>query len=471
MPADRGLAREKVFLTIALILVAAGFGYAYLTSPTWLTVAVGPAGSPDDKLLRAFAEQLKAQRVAIRLKFLPVADVRAAAEALDRKAAALAVVRPDVLLPASGLTTAILRDAAAIIVTPTSTGFDELPDLAGKTLGVVLDHEADPQFVETILKHFDLGPPVVSIVPLAREDVVPAFKSGRINAVAILATPAGIAASEFVRSIAQAYSGKVTILPVANPDGILQRSPGASAVSIPDGIWGGRPKVPDEEIKTVGVSYLLMARSDVDRSAIALTTESLFQMRSRLAPAARSAIFMRAPDTETTSSATSATLPNHPGAVDYFQREQQTVMDRYGDWIYLFAFFGSGLISLAAAFWQRFRRRSREAIDDVLDRLLAILSDARTAESPRRLDEITAEIDDLLALAVGHARAGETGRRTTSALVIALDGARSAVEDRRRQIGRSDEEASRSGDAPRRRLAVLSAGQLPAGAGRGSPST
>ena len=158
---------------------------------------------------------------------------------------------------------------------------------------------------------------------------------------------------------------------------------------------------------------------------------------------------MRAPETDTSTSATSATLPNHPGAVDYFQREQQSFSDKYSDWIYLAAFFGSGLLSGAAWLRQRLLDRKRQLIDDVLDRLLTILSDAREAESPIRLDELTAEVDELLAIAVAHARTGTAGSRTTSATVLALDGARAAIEDRRRQIGNPVRDAGRRDGAPR----------------------
>ena len=50
---------------------------------------------------------------------------------------------------------------------------------------------------------------------------------------------------------------------------------------------------------------------------------------------------MKAPDIETS---TSATLPNHQGAIDYFNREQMTFMDRYGErpWLALFASGGIG---------------------------------------------------------------------------------------------------------------------------------
>ena len=438
---------DKFFLIVALILVTMGIGYAWWASPTRLTVAIVLGNSPDEKLIRAFATQLKSQRVALRLKILPVNGMREAADALDRGRAELAVVRTDVALPENGLTLAILRDAAAIVVTPATAGIEDYGSLAGKTLGIVVGHEADTRFVKQILAHFDLAPPAVKIMPLQQDQVVAALKAGSIDAVAMVAPPASPEGSGFVRLIAREFADAIKILPVDNPESIARGILGAESTTIPEGVWGGRPKLPSEDVKSVSVSYRLMAQSDISRSTAALVTESLFQMRARLAGAAKSAVAMRAPEMDTASNATSAALPNHPGAVDYFQREQQSVMDRYGDWIYLVALFGSGLISLIAGMRQRFRRDNRSPIDDVLDRLMAILADARAAETAKQLDDITVELDDLLAVAVGHARSGDTGSRSTTALMLALDGARSAVEHRRRQLGLATETILRRADA------------------------
>ena len=70
----------------------------------------------------------------------------------------------------------------------------------------------------------------------------------------------------------------------------------------------------------------------------------------------------------------------------------------------------------------------------MLDRLLEILADARKAETADALDALTAEVDDLFRVAVEHARDGQADNRTTSAIVLALDGVRSAIDDRRRII-------------------------------------
>lgn len=438
--------KETAFLAIALALALAGLVFAYLASPTRLTVAVGPQGGADEVLMQAFARQLGQQKTSIRLKILPVPDVREASQALERNEADLAVVRPDVAIPQNGLTMAVMRESAVILLAPEAAKLTKLTALAGKKLGVMLSHQADPHLVEMLLGHYDLGAPTVTLVPLSAGEVLPALKGGRIDAVALVGPSAGTATGDVIRTLARAYAGKIAFLPIDEADAIVQRNPSLSPVTIPAGAWGGRPKQPGEEVKTVGVSYRLMARSDLDRSVIAVATQDLFQMRSRLAAVTRAANFMKAPETDTS---TSAMLPNHPGAVDYFQREQQTFMDRYGDWVYLVAFFGSGVASAMAWIRQRFLRQRREEIDDVLDRLLTILSEARAAETTARLDELSVEIDSLLALAVGHARTGATDSRATSAIVLAIDGARAAIADRRREVVLTTSAAARRDEPPR----------------------
>jgi hypothetical protein len=153
-------------------------------------------------------------------------------------------------------------------------------------------------------------------------------------------------------------------------------------------------------------------------------------MRGRIAKSEPAINLMKPPDD---SSAMSAALPNHPGAVDYLTREQETFMDRYGDWVWLGLFFGGGVSSAAAWTFQLFARRRRELIDEVLDRLLSILNEARSAVDPGQLDELSCEIDALVIKAVRQAHLGATDTRTMSALILAIDAARAAIADQRRR--------------------------------------
>ncbi len=205
-----------------------------------------------------------------------------------------------------------------------------------------------------------------------------ALAEHRIDAAAVIAAPSSKPAGRVVQAVeAASASHGATIVAIPDGEAIVQRLPELQAVTIAAGTFGGRPKRPDDEVKTVGASYRLMARASLSRDTAASVTQHLFELRSRLAAMVPTANLMKAPDFDSAAEATSARLPIHPGAVDYYEREQQTFLQRYEDWVYLVAFFGGGLGSAVAWLGQRFAREQRARIDAVLDRLLAILIEAR----------------------------------------------------------------------------------------------
>ncbi|KQP30892.1 C4-dicarboxylate ABC transporter substrate-binding protein [Methylobacterium sp. Leaf104] len=452
-----------------LVLLALGFAVVagmlvYLSRPTTLTVAVGPRDGAEATLLQTYAQALARGREDVRLKLNFYDDVRDSAEALQRNKADLAVVRPDVLLPENGLTLAILHDEALLIAAPEAAGIENFPDLARKRLGVVERHAADLPFLTNLLAFYDfaahtaaepvpeggLGPARVALVPLTPQEVTSAIAEGRVDAVAVIAAPASKAAISTVRAV-EAASAEKKINFVAVPDGgaIIQRMPELQSVTIPAGTFGGRPKRPDEDVKTVGASYRLMARGGVSRFTVASVTQHLFEWRSKLAPLAPIANLMKAPDFDSTVAATSARLPNHPGAVDYFEREQQTMFERYEDYIYLLAFFGGTVGSGVAWIAQRLARKRRERIDIVLDRLLDILREVRAATCKADLDGLVRETDDLVADVVQHARERNIDNRTVSALILAIDAVHAAINDERRNLGAGATESGRAVDHAR----------------------
>ncbi|KAB1072209.1 TAXI family TRAP transporter solute-binding subunit [Methylobacterium planeticum] len=464
--------REWLLVLLALGLAATAAAVVYLSRPTTLTVAVGPRDGAEATLIEAYSNALARGREDVRLRILPFDDVRDSAAALQRNKADLAIVRPDVYLPENGLTLAILHDEALVIVAPGAAEIESFPDLARRRLGLVVRHSADTPFLNNLLAFYDLaaeenqegaepGPGRVALVPLKPAEVTAAIAEKRVDAVAVIANPASKAATATVRAVEMgAPDRKIGFVAIADGEAILTRFPELQAVTIPAGTFGGRPKRPDEEVKTVGASYRLMARGSVSRVAVASATQHLFEWRSKLAAAAPIAKLMKAPDFDTTVAATSARLPNHPGAVDYFEREQQTFLDRYEDYIYLFAFFGGTIGSGIAWLGQRLARKRRERVDVVLDRLLDILREVRAATTKPELDAIAVETDELVTDVVRHARERTIDNRTVSALILAVDAVHAAISDARRQIGNAAEHETRAG--ARARTARLLALSVPA---------
>ena len=448
----RFLLRREWLLTLGAVgfVLAAGAVF-YLSSPTTYVVAVAPRDGVESKLLQAYADTFRDQKKEIRFKIESYDDVAQSAQALQSRKADFAVVRPDVLLPANGLTIAILREEASIILAPSAAKITEVADLAKKRLGIVRGHPADPAFIQTVLTHYDLAPPNVTLVPLALEEVEAALRAKRIDAAAIVAAPTGPSATALVRAVEKAADRKITFVPISEAEALIQRFPALISVALPAGTLGGRPKQPAEEAKTAGVTHRLVGAAELDRTKVAKVTQFLFQMRSRVVQATPAANLIKAPETETL---TSATLPNHPGAVDYLQREQLTFMDRYGDYLWLALFSMGGISSGFAWLAQRFARKRRELVDVVLDRLMGILTEARECKSVAALDDLALEIDGLVTHAVRYARFRTTDTRTMSALMLAIEGARAAITDRRRDV--LDEAAVRDTAVPKPRITAAS---------------
>src|SRR3954470_22828152 len=415
---------------VALTTAVAALGYWYFVVPTRYTVAVAPPSSVEARLVGAFAQALEDRRRDVRLRVVDFDDVRQSAEALQNRVVDLALVRPDVFLPANGLTLAILREEAVIVLAPKASKIEDMADLEKKRLGVVTHHEADFPVLTTILAHYDLSSPKMTLVPLRADEVGAALTGKTIDALVFIAAPVGKEASGLVQSALKATQD-VALVPIKDAEALALKWPALTSMTVPVGSLSGRPELPDDEFKTVGVSYRLMARPGLDRGPVSKVTQYLFQMRSRIAQATPAVNLMKAPDNETI---TSAALPNHPGAVDYFNREQETFMDRYGDWIWLLLFAGGGVSSAMAWIAQFFARKRRELVDEVLDRLTSLISEARHAKTLAELDAVTTEIDHLVTHAIRYARQQATNTRAMSALILAIDAARDAVADHRRDL-------------------------------------
>lgn len=456
------LPRREVMYTlgvIALIAVVVGgiVAYAYLIRPTRLTVAVAPAGSVEEKLIVAFGDSLREAKSDISLTTQSYPDVRDSALALQDGRAQLAIVRPDVELPSNGMTLAILREEALVLAAPKARKINDMEDLAGKKLGLVDARPADRALVERVLARYELSENV-TLVPISSQDMPDAVTRKLIDAVAFVASPISTEAGTLMRSFAKASNQEVVVLPVDEAEAIGLHHPSFAQMSIPAGAFGGRPKQPAEAVTTIGVTYRLMAAATLDRGPASILTQHLFRMRTRIARAAVTINQMKAPETD---GATSAALPNHPGAVDYFNREQQTFMDRYGDWLWLALFAGGGVTSVFAWVGRFFAQKKREAVDEVLESLGDLLTRARRASTIQDLESLELEVDGLVRDSIRFTTQGLTNTRTMSALMLAIDSTRSAVADRRRVVEESPAASAASATVmPAARLAGRAGGPL-----------
>ena len=120
----------------------------------------------------------------------------------------------------------------------------------------------------------------------------------------------------------------------------------------------------------------------------------------------------------------------HPGAAAYYGDDEKSFMDLYGDWIYIGAMALSGLGSAAAAMVGLTRARARKDALALIDRLIGLKQAAHETMSLPDLVKLDGQIEELSTNGLRFAREHDFDEAGLTALRLAIDEARRAVNDR-----------------------------------------
>src|SRR5882672_1275309 len=185
----------------SLLILAAGiflFGAAagtlyYVLRPVTLRIAVGPAGSEDQKLVQLLAQTFARDGSAVRLA--PV-TTEGAAESIAQFSAGkadLAVARGDLNLPANAESVAILRKNVVVLWAPSglpAKGSKKQPtpkikaidELAGHRIGVIGRTQANVTLLRVILTESGVSPDKVAITQFATSQLTEMARDGTLDA-------------------------------------------------------------------------------------------------------------------------------------------------------------------------------------------------------------------------------------------------------------------------------------------------
>jgi hypothetical protein len=128
-----------------------------------------------------------------------------------------------------------------------------------------------------------------------------------------------------------------------------------------------------------------------------------------------------------------AFLPLHPGAAAFYNGNQQSFMDEYGNWIYLTPMILGGIATVLAAAW-KFLGIGRSESEAPLDALYALARQIRKADSQAELSTIENEIDDILKAQRARAAAGDENALDATTLNIAAHRLENLIHDRRAML-------------------------------------
>jgi TRAP transporter TAXI family solute receptor len=418
--------RLLIAVTGAFVLLgAAAIAALYVTTPITFKIAVASDGE-DARLMSAIATQLVRDRAPYRFEFVARPNPAEASAALDAGLVDLALVRRDLGMPRNGRALVTLRRNFVVIVGPPDATLEKIADLRGQRIGVIGRGAINLPVLDTILAQHGLTPTSVRAIPINPEEVASVVRDGRVDLLMAAGPITGRGVSEAVNAMTR-EGREPTFLPVGESKAIAQRTQLYDASEIVAGAFGGRR--PAQTFETIGFSHFIVARSSLAESDAGELARVLFEMRPMLSADFPATARIEAPDTDK-----GAPVAVHPGAAAYFDGEQKTFFDRYGDFFY-YGILALSVIGSALAGIGSFTAGHRNRKENRLGEPLEIVRRARLANDEAELNALQERADALLVSAVDASQRGildEIGLLTFS---LVLEQARSAIRERRRTLG------------------------------------
>jgi hypothetical protein len=145
------------------------------------------------------------------------------------------------------------------------------------------------------------------------------------------------------------------------------------------------------DLETARVSRLLVARLGLDEELVRQLTGLLFEQRTALVAITPLAGFVTAPDRLATTS-----MPVHPGAQRYYDREKPTFWERNARATAPLLSILALLVSAVLALRARFQRAQKDRADRYNLELMRISEEARRSEEPKDLYGLRDELHQIL---------------------------------------------------------------------------
>ena len=387
--------RQKLLfavLTLILTGVTVGGGRILFRDSETLTFAVGDAKGPEARFATKLAAVLKNTNSRLHLKIVPNADNAKALAQFDRREADLAVLRTDAKVPLRARTIALLEHDVLLLISPGSKKIKSLAELKKKKIAVLADGDNGAAFVRNLLEmtdSSDAGSRVQLAPPNATLDKL--FASGGYGAVTVIAHTSKIVKDKNYEQYAK--RGGFTLNAIDEAKALARKNPGISGETLTAGMLSSAPEIPDDDLDTIGLEWLLVAQARMSTSTAGDLARTIYENKAALALEDGFASRI-----EPASTDKDAFIVAHQGAAEYINDDTKSFMDRYSDMMYLGAAALSVIGSIFAAIYTNLTRVAPEKAGELAT---AILDIGERIEHVNSLDSLEALQDELEAILRG----------------------------------------------------------------------
>ncbi len=423
---------RRGFTILAGLLAISGIAAAsfyMVNQPRTLRLAVGPLGSEDARMAAGFVQGLSREKSSIRLRLILTEGSEESAKRVDGGQADLAIVRPDIALPAQADTALITRRSFPFIITTKETAIGRIADLRGRRIGVSGASAGNRTLLERVLAQYEVRPEEVGIVAIGQDEIVTAARERRIDAFFSVNAVGSRTNNEGLNRLKSAWGEDPVLIPIREAEAIKAHYRSIETGEIVRGALGGDPPRPSENLPTISITSRLMAAQSLDDGIVGELVKNLLSLRISLAAELPLIQGLEAPATDKDTP-----LPVHSGAAAFIDGEQESFFERYGDWFYLGVMALSMIGTGGAAILGRESAARRRRAMSGLDELLAMLADIRVSSDEIELARLEHEADSILTRVLGDYAKGDLDGSGLAAYRLVMDQVGRAAAGRRRAL-------------------------------------
>src|SRR5580698_3786175 len=269
-PAKRRQSSPFLLIAAGLLIVAAIAGAAFMLSrPTTLRIAVGPAGSDDQKLIQALAQAFVTEGSAVRLTVIPTAGPVESLGLLNTGETDFAVGRADEDMPKGAGAVAILRKNVVVLWAPSGAPrkgakkdakakIKEIADLEGHRISVLGRTPININLLKVILSESGLNPDKVAVSRFSVSQITDMVKDPTIDAFMTVGPLDSKITTDAITTTAR-LRGEPTFIPIDVSETIAHKHPLYESEEIPGSSFTSAPARPEDTVDTVSVNHLIVA--------------------------------------------------------------------------------------------------------------------------------------------------------------------------------------------------------------------
>lgn len=340
---------------------------------TELRLSTGQPGGQYIPVAESIARLIEQEAPDIRLELIESDGSADNSDRLSKDECQLAILQNDTPGDDSIRSLVPLQNGALHFLARKEAEIRSLGQLEGKRVGVGLVTSGSHRLVTELLRHFEVDPEQVDLKPLSIQQACAQLKKGKIDAILIVI---GLKTKVIDEVIA---TGDVEFVPIgrsAGPGSVIEgfrlTNPFVEPWLIPRYCYamphGDLPGVPNEAIPTLSVRSVLVVRRDVPNSVARDITKLVIENRNRLTQMHRDVSLLdEGPDP------TRFQFPLHPGATQYYNRNEPGFLVRYAEVIGLLASLGFTAYGMIRTGQRWLLQRQKDRIDAYYSQLNGLL--------------------------------------------------------------------------------------------------